>query len=54
MAFLFDWQHHLPKLQYQDIHVDLKKLQVEILSYPEKDDLEKIIDSQLIVEYYSR
>ena len=36
------------------LKVDLKKLSVEVLALPEKDDLEKTIDSQLIVEYYSR
>lgn len=36
------------------LNVDLKKGEVEILSYPEKDDLEKSIDPQLIVEFYSR
>lgn len=36
------------------LKVDLKKLTVEVLSLPEKDDLEKSIDSQLIVEFYSR
>ena len=36
------------------LKVDLKKLTVEVLALPEKDDLEKSIDSQLIVEYYSR
>ncbi|MBU1017839.1 30S ribosomal protein S4 [Patescibacteria group bacterium] len=36
------------------LKVDLKKVGVEILSPPEKDDLEKSIDSQLIVEFYSR
>lgn len=36
------------------LKVDLKKLTSEILSLPEKDDLEKSIDSQLIVEFYSR
>lgn len=34
--------------------VDLKKLSVEVLALPEADDLEKSIDSQLIVEFYSR
>jgi len=34
--------------------VDLKNCLVEVLSLPEKDDLEKTIDSQLIVEFYSR
>ena len=36
------------------LKVDLKKLTLEVLALPEKDDLEKSIDSQLIVEYYSR
>lgn len=36
------------------IKVDLKKVSVEVLSFPERDDLEKSIDSQLIVEFYSR
>ena len=36
------------------LKVDLKKLTVEVLALPEKDDLEKSIDSQLIVEFYSR
>lgn len=36
------------------LKVDLKKLTVEVLSLPEKDDLEKSVDSQLIVEFYSR
>jgi small subunit ribosomal protein S4 len=36
------------------LSVDLKKLTLEVLAAPEKDDLEKSIDSQLIVEFYSR
>lgn len=36
------------------IAVDLKKVSAEVLSLPEKDDLEKSVDSQLIVEFYSR
>lgn len=36
------------------LKVDLKKIQIEVLSLPEKDDLEKSIESQLIVEFYSR
>jgi len=36
------------------LKVDLKKIAVEVLSSPEKDELEKSIDSQTIVEYYSR
>lgn len=34
--------------------VDLKKISIDVLALPEKDDLEKSIDSQLIVEFYSR
>jgi small subunit ribosomal protein S4 len=36
------------------LKVDLKKVSVEVLALPEKDELEKSIDSQLIVEFYSR
>ena len=36
------------------LKVDLKKIAIEVMSLPEKDDLEKCIDSQLIVEFYSR
>jgi len=36
------------------LKVDLKNLALEVLALPEKDDLEKSIDSQLIVEFYSR
>jgi small subunit ribosomal protein S4 len=36
------------------LKADLKKLTVEVLALPEIDDLEKSIDSQLIVEFYSR
>jgi small subunit ribosomal protein S4 len=36
------------------LKVDLKKIAVEVLSVPEKDELEKSIDSQTIVEFYSR
>jgi len=36
------------------LKVDLKKLSLEVLALPEQDDLEKSIDSQLIVEFYSR
>ena len=36
------------------LQVDLKNLSLEVLALPEQDDLEKSIDSQLIVEYYSR
>lgn len=36
------------------LNADLKKLSVEVLAFPEQDDLEKSIESQLIVEYYSR
>lgn len=36
------------------LKVDLKKVSLEVLALPEKDDLEKSIDKQLIVEFYSR
>ena len=36
------------------LNVDLKKVSIEVKSLPEKDELEKSIDSQLIVEFYSR
>ncbi|QQR83362.1 30S ribosomal protein S4 [Candidatus Peregrinibacteria bacterium] len=36
------------------IQVDLKNMSLEVLSLPEKDDLEKSIDVQKIVEFYSR
>ena len=36
------------------LKVDLKKVAIEVVSMPEKDELEKSIDSQLIVEFYSR
>ena len=36
------------------LNVDLKKLTIDVIALPEKDDLEKSIDSQLIVEFYSR
>lgn len=36
------------------LKVDLKKLNLEVLALPDRDDLEKSIDSQLIVEFYSR
>ena len=36
------------------LKVDLKKVSTGVFSVPEKDDLEKSIDSQLIVEFYSR
>jgi small subunit ribosomal protein S4 len=36
------------------LKVDLKKVAVEVSSIPEKDELEKSIDSQAIVEFYSR
>ena len=36
------------------LKVDLKKASIEVVSLPEKDELEKSIDSQLIVEFYSR
>jgi len=36
------------------LDVDYSKLKAEITALPEDDDLEKIIDSQLIVEFYSK
>lgn len=36
------------------LKVDLKNLSLEVLALPEQDDLEKSINSQLIVEFYSR
>jgi len=36
------------------LNVNLKTLSLEVLALPEKDDLEKSINSQLIVEFYSR
>jgi small subunit ribosomal protein S4 len=36
------------------LKVDLKKVGVEVAAIPEKDELEKSIDSQTIVEFYSR
>ncbi len=36
------------------LKVDLKQRAIEVLALPEKDELEKSIDSQLIVEFYSR
>lgn len=36
------------------IKVDLKKIALEVTAKPEKDELEKSIDSQAIVEFYSR
>ncbi len=36
------------------LKVDLAKGIIEVLALPAKDDLEKSIESQLIVEYYSR
>lgn len=36
------------------LKVDLKNVSTEVLSLPENDDLEKSVDSQLIVEFYSR
>ncbi|MBN1258649.1 30S ribosomal protein S4 [Candidatus Peregrinibacteria bacterium] len=36
------------------LKVDLKSITAEVAALPEKDDLEKTIDSQLIVEFYSR
>lgn len=36
------------------LNVNLKNVAVDVFSFPERDDLEKSIDSQLIVEFYSR
>lgn len=36
------------------IKSDLKGLNLEVIRNPEKEDLEQIIDSRLIVEYYSK
>ncbi|MFH0820775.1 MAG: 30S ribosomal protein S4 [Candidatus Peregrinibacteria bacterium] len=36
------------------LKVELKKGIIQVLDIPAKDDLEKTIESQLIVEYYSR
>lgn len=36
------------------LKVDLKSLSGEVVSLPDKDDVEQIIDSQLIVEFYSK
>jgi len=36
------------------LKVDLKKVAVGVIAIPEKDELEKSIDSQVIVEFYSR
>ena len=36
------------------LKVDLKKVAIEVVALPEKDELEKSIDPQLIVEFYSR
>lgn len=36
------------------LNVDYKNLELEVLSIPTKDELEQSIDSQLIVEFYSK
>lgn len=36
------------------LKVDLKKVSVDVIANPEKDELEKSIDSQIVVEFYSR
>jgi len=36
------------------LKVDIKSLQGEITALPDKDDIESIIDSQLITEFYSK
>jgi ribosomal protein S4 len=34
--------------------VDYAKLEIKIVAEPEADDLEQIIDSQMIIEFYSK
>ncbi|MBI4232587.1 30S ribosomal protein S4, partial [Candidatus Peregrinibacteria bacterium] len=36
------------------LKVDLKGLMAEVISLPDKDDVESLIDGQLITEYYSK
>lgn len=36
------------------LKVDLKNLKGEVIALPDKDDIEKVIDNQLITEYYSK
>lgn len=36
------------------LNIDIKALKGEVVSLPDQDDVEQIIDSQLIVEYYSK
>lgn len=47
---LAELKDHAPKW----LSVNLKKGSLEVLALPEKDDLERSIDGQLIVEFYSR
>ena len=51
---LYDGLDKLKDYAPKWLKVDLKKLSLEVLALPEADDLEKSIDSQLIVEFYSR
>ncbi len=36
------------------LEVDYGKLEIKVIALPEDDDLEQIIDSQMIVEFYSK
>ena len=36
------------------LETDLSKVKVTVTELPDSDDIEKIIDSQLIVEFYSK
>jgi small subunit ribosomal protein S4 len=36
------------------LEVDYGKLEIKVIALPDEDDLEQIIDSQLIVEFYSK
>jgi small subunit ribosomal protein S4 len=53
-SHLFSGLEKLKDYSPKWLKVDLKKVSVEVLALPEKDELEKSIDSQLIVEFYSR
>jgi len=47
----------LKKLKHKSpkwIRADLKGLKGEIIALPDKDDIEKIVDNQLITEFYSK
>jgi len=51
---LYDGLDKLKDYSPKWLSVNLKSLSIEVLALPEKDDLEKSINSQLIVEFYSR